>query len=205
MDLRHRLRGKTSDLHASIEESFLFRQITQERITPAEYTLLIKKFYGFIKPCESLIHLRKHAHLINDREKMPLLDADLEFLEFSGISDTSIPLCKTLPNLVTLEDTLGYLYVIEGSTLGAQVITRMLQKKLGLTARTGGKFFYGYGHSTKIMWDKFCHQLNQVDDISQQNNIIVSACFTFYSLQTWLNELPLPTESTRKLSGEIVQ
>ncbi|MBA2709832.1 MAG: biliverdin-producing heme oxygenase [Tatlockia sp.] len=81
---------------------------------------------------------------------------------------------------------MGYLYVIEGATLGGQIIIKMIETQLQLTKNLGGRFFYGYGDKTKVMWDKFCINLNEIDSIEQQNIIITSANDTFKKLHKWL-------------------
>jgi heme oxygenase len=84
------------------------------------------------------------------------------------------------------EQVLGYLYVMEGSTLGGQVITKMLKNQLQITPDQGGRFFHGYGDKTKIMWNDFCATLSSIHHIEQQNNIILSAKNTFIQLHAWM-------------------
>lgn len=60
-----------------------------------------------------------------------------------------------LPVINTVGQLVGALYVIEGSTLGGQLISRSLNQHLGLTLNTGARFFYGYGEQTALMWQSF--------------------------------------------------
>ena len=46
-----------------------------------------------------------------------------------------------LPDLQGVQEALGCLYVVEGSTLGGQVIARHLRQTLGVDPRCGGSFF----------------------------------------------------------------
>lgn len=48
----------------------------------------------------------------------------------------------------------GSLYVVEGSALGSQVITRALAAS-GLDARNGAAYFHGWGDDTAGMWREF--------------------------------------------------
>ena len=46
----------------------------------------------------------------------------------------------------------GAVYVVEGATLGGQVITREIASTLGITPMSGGRYFFGYGNETGRMW-----------------------------------------------------
>jgi heme oxygenase len=66
----------------------------------------------------------------------------------------------------------GVLYVIEGSTLGGQIIVRHLERNLGLTRESGARFFHGYGADTEAHWQEFCVWL---ETLSLQDNQIERA------------------------------
>jgi heme oxygenase len=185
MDLRNRLKEETKSLHDKIEQTFLLKKILQQEITLSDYQLLIKKFYGFITPCEDLIGSLKCKSVIEHRKKKPWLEQDLRALKISN-NDTKLLRCIDLPVLSEHEHVLGYLYVMEGATLGGQVITKMLKTQLQITQDEGGRFFYGYGDETKMMWDEFCSFLCRINDTEQQNKIIHSASNTFNQLFKWM-------------------
>lgn len=123
--------------------------------------------------------------IIKNRKKTPLLEEDLISLGTQESSIATIPICQH-PTDITWENLLGYLYVIEGSTLGGQVITRILRDHLHLSPSNGARFFYGYGKKTKEKWDEYCAILNSVDDRKKQECIIKSALFTFNAFYAWL-------------------
>jgi heme oxygenase len=59
-------------------------------------------------------------------------------------------------------EAIGCLYVIEGSTLGGQIILHSVQKSLNLDAGGGVKFFHGYGARTPGMWKSFISALDSI-------------------------------------------
>ncbi len=61
---------------------------------------------------------------------------------------------KQTLDLTNFDFALGCLYVLEGATLGGQVISRHLAK-LGIGPENGGRFFNGYGARTGEMWKSF--------------------------------------------------
>lgn len=184
MDLRKQLREQTKILHDQIEQTFLLKKILQQEITLSDYKLLIQTFYGFIMPCEALIDLLTCKSVIKNRKKKPWLEQDLLALKIENINKQSI--CIDLPDLSEYEQVMGYLYVIEGATLGGQVLTKMIEAQLPITKDQGGRFFHGYGEKTKIMWNKFCLDLDSITHLEQQYKIINSANDTFKRLHKWM-------------------
>lgn len=49
----------------------------------------------------------------------------------------------------------GCLYVLEGSALGAQYLSRQLHTRLGISAETGGRYLAAYGERTGERWKAF--------------------------------------------------
>ncbi|MEO8402330.1 MAG: biliverdin-producing heme oxygenase [Gammaproteobacteria bacterium] len=180
MDLRQRLKKETHNLHKKIEQTSLFKKILLQEISLCDYHLLIQKFYDFITPCEALIDSLPCKSIIENRKKQPWLEQDLHALKISTKNDTHFPKCIHLPALYDCEQVYGYLYVMEGATLGAQVITKMLKTQLQITSDRGGRYFYGYGDMTKVMWNDFCLNLRNISDTEQQNKIVHSAIETMY-------------------------
>lgn len=188
MDFHPQLRKETKFLHDQIEQSPLLKKIIDQKISLEEYRFLIKKFYNFIAPCEALINALPCKPIIAGREKTVLLEEDLRALGVIDHVYSEKSWCS-LPQLSEREHVLGYLYVMEGSTLGGQIITQMLQTQLHISVDQGGKFFYGYGKKTKMMWNNFCRDLNNVSDIALQDKIIQSARLTYNTLNEWLNSV----------------
>jgi heme oxygenase len=116
---------------------------------------------------------------------VPRLEADLLAL---GDRDLArIPRCEQLPDLDTVPQVLGCLYVIEGATLGGQIITRHLLANLGLTAQAGVAFFAGYGAETGPRWQAFGAMLRGgAQRWGGEEEIVASANTTFETLESWL-------------------
>ena len=185
MDLRQQLKEETKSLHDKIEQTFLLKKIPLQELTRNDYRLIIKKFYGFIAPCEARIDSLPCRSLLAARRKKPWLEQDLQALKISKNHIMRLK-CRDLPVLSEYEQVLGYLYVMEGATLGGQVITKMIQADLQISLDQGGRFFQGYGDKTKMMWDHFCSTLADIKSVEQKNKIINSASDTFKRLHDWM-------------------
>lgn len=184
-NLHERLRIHTRQAHNQIEKNYFFSLILHQEISLIQYKELLSKLYGFIRPCEAMINQLPYKEIVTSKLKEPLLKNDLKALGVINLEDVNQ--CDVLPSLTDLYTLLGYFYVIEGSTLGGQVITKLLQKGLKITKTNGGSYFLGYGDQTLDNWQHFCKELNQITDKKQQDNIIKAAQLTFQTLNQWLN------------------
>jgi heme oxygenase len=86
---------------------------------------------------------------------------------------------------VGLEAALGSLYVMEGSTLGGQVISRILDRSPDLIGRV--RYFDPYGPRTGAMWRAFRAGLRgRVAAGADRRSIVAAAVQTFELLEDWL-------------------
>jgi heme oxygenase (biliverdin-IX-beta and delta-forming) len=184
------LKERTRPLHAMVErEVNIFRRIA----TPEDYTRLLARFYGFYLPLDArLADAPGLSSLGIDfvrRSKAPLLRADLAVLGWSEAQVREIPLCTELPDLNTLSRALGTLYVVEGATLGGQIIGRQLSQNLDVTPERGGCFFASYGENVPAMWASFgVSVVAYANTADIESSIVQSACDTFSAFIRWFQE-----------------
>jgi heme oxygenase (biliverdin-IX-beta and delta-forming) len=77
------------------------------------------------------------------------------------------------------------MYVLEGSTLGGKIISRMLLKQVpSLDGAT--TFFQGYQDDTMSMWQKFKTHLHASVDQSDAAETHRAATETFVKFKKWL-------------------
>ncbi len=181
-----RLRAETRAEHDAIEAVL---DLTGDGLTRDGYRRILERFYGFYAPLEpaiwAVVGWPDRGLDLNARQKGPLLEADLRTL--GGDAPTALPLCSELPLLVTPTNCFGCLYVLEGSTLGGQLISRHVQHVLGLTPETGGRFFHGYGDKTGEMWQSFRAALTGfVVSPTDQDVAVAAAKDTFQKLHRWI-------------------
>ena len=135
------LREKTRASHESLEAHLNRLEQVQDR---SQYTALLSRFFGFVEPFENTIRDRAEWAQVDldirpRLQKTRLLAQDLSHLGLNPREQDALPRCgpQDLPSLHEFERVIGALYVLEGSTLGGQVICRTLGPRLGLTAETG--------------------------------------------------------------------
>lgn len=86
---------------------------------------------------------------LHGRSRRAWLQQDLRVL---GAAPLGGPVA--VPELATPAAAWGSLYVMEGSALGGQVITRELAR-VGLHPAAGAAYFHGFGPATGAMWREF--------------------------------------------------
>lgn len=180
MNILQDLKEQTRPQHESIESSL---DLLRSDLSFDEYIHLLERFYGFYLPVEKLLLAQDSDY--DNRQKIPLLAQDLIFFNRELESVPVMP--SELLSLNTKEEVLGLLYVIEGSTLGGQVLRQHFQKKFELDEK-GISFFTGYGRETGPMWKEFQQKLkNSLQEQGlDQTAIIDSAQKSFQILEHWL-------------------
>ena len=179
-----RLRAETHPYHEAVEQNAFNQALAAGSVTATHTAWFLAKLYGFVQPIEAV--LRAHAAefepawQLNERYRAAWLLEDLARLSYAGTP----PPCPALPPLHSWPQRLGALYVLEGSTLGGQIIARQLTKA-GLEA---GAYFTGRAERTGPLWKSFCQQLGAAGTIANQSAIAGSAIHTFQTLSAWFNQ-----------------
>jgi heme oxygenase (biliverdin-IX-beta and delta-forming) len=189
--LAHRLREATVAHHASIERTLSFANLSH---TIPVYRRVLGAFLGFYELLEG--RLQRMATSSGDvdlmgREKVPLLRRDLRMLGASEEGLAALPRCPATPLIDGVPRALGCMYVLEGATLGGQIIARHLKAHLGIDERSGGSFFFAYGAEMGTMWHAFVARLNRQP--SPFDSILAAATETFERLEAWLVAQGAPT------------
>ncbi len=182
-----RLRESTRLVHARLEGSLA---LVQPGLTASRYLRVLEAFYGFYAPLEPLV-MRAVAQdgaalALELRVKAPLLEADLSRLLRTRAQIDELPRCTDLPRVAQRSQALGALYVMEGATLGGQIIGRYLRDHLGIDAASGALFFAGYGVETRARWLAFSRHVDDAADIDNEL-LDAAAVSTFESLERWLD------------------
>lgn len=182
LNIFDQLKSGTSRPHVRLERAV---DIMDEVLTRARYANLISDFHAFYAPLEDQIFCHDWSGIAFDlesRRKLPMLVRDLKVLGLQA------PLsCPNPPKLESFAHVLGAMYVLEGATLGGQVIGRHLQKQLGLSADSGAAFFNSYADRVGPMWIAFRQFLvAQVTNAAFESEVVAGALETFEAFAVWL-------------------
>lgn len=185
MDILAELKTQTWPIHQELEKISLLKKIMTEEINLQEYKKLLCIFYGFIYPYENKIKLA-NSNLLTNREKSPLLRADLARLEQLNLEE--LQFCNVTSSFTTEAQIYGYLYVMEGATLGGQVISQALKANHKLSPFISTHYFNAYNKENRRIWGDFSRELYETNVTpNQKNQVVNTAIETFTALIQWIS------------------
>ncbi|MBX8522325.1 biliverdin-producing heme oxygenase [Pseudomonas cichorii] len=182
------LRSETNQLHVGLEKRLPFFSPV---LNSAYYLRLIKAYHGFYRPLESALlasGLVPAELAVPERVKTPALLQDLRALGMTDQAMDSLAQCRHLPVIDSPGACLGVLYVLEGATLGGQILRREIHKRLGLDEYTGAAFLNVYGSATGMHWKAFLAFMDSVPaDAATTEAAVLAAQSTFACFEHWLD------------------
>jgi heme oxygenase len=153
------------------------------------YRRVLETFYGFYVPVETdVARLAATQPSLGFplRARSELIGRDLVALGLSPAELMTLALCVDRPALTSFEDLAGCLYVLEGASLGGQVVAPLLSRRLGLTKDRGASFFAGDEERTRQRWAVIVAWLNGLPDSgASPARIIDAAKATFGAFARW--------------------
>lgn len=177
------LRERTRDHHLRLERDLAIEQKIQDLPT---YCDLLQRWYGWYSPFEQMAASEANDTLkgfLSQRWKTPLLEKDIWDLCEAELGEIPLaPVAKPRG----MAEWIGTLYVLEGSTLGGQVISRMIEERLGLRNGQGYSFFRSYGDQVGARWREFRTFAQQSILPENTDRAVAAADQTFQSLHQWL-------------------
>jgi heme oxygenase len=183
--LRSRLQQATRIPHQKLERHFAL----DRRWTRQDYRALLEKLWGMTLPLEeslTRIDWQGSGIVMQDRRKRAWLEADLADMGMTASAITALETCHDMPLPENLASGLGALYVLEGATLGGQVILRALQPQLGISSHAGGRFFASYGKAVGAMWRGYLAALERIGEAPAVADAIEGAALqTFCACERW--------------------
>ena len=158
---------------------------------PDQYIKLIKSFLGYYSSIENtfLKFEEEFSQLginLKDRLKKNLLIADIKHFGVTEEDIKKLPIATDVPAMSNIHEAMGVLYVLEGSTMGGQIIFKQLIKSniIGPDS-AGGNFFKPYGAATMPMWLSFKDSLNKLSN-DKNELVLKKARETFNTMEAWL-------------------
>jgi heme oxygenase len=133
-------------------------------------------------------HLMVRAVWSDDLAKTPLLQRDLTFFaaEINGVPPAAIEAAERFAEVIGARAQhdpvflLGYLYVLEGSTLGATILRQHIAAAYGLTNDDGLAYYSPYGNAVMPHWKQFKERMNAAAaDPADHDRIIEGASDAF--------------------------
>lgn len=184
------LRSATADSHRSVERKTPF---FAPKFDLPVYVRWLRDMLGFYTSLERallgspLLESRAWAYT----PRTPLLHHDLNCLGVEWV--TGHTRLAAMPDLSHPLQTAGAMYVIEGSSLGGQVLAARLVKSLGIRHGDGASFFQPNGPHPQEHWARFQALLGRLaTDTDAEQALVRGAVEMFNAFDAWLDERGWP-------------
>ena len=188
------LKAETRPHHERAERAV---RLMAPDLTLSGYRRHLEALYGLHAPLEALLAARLEGRFpelrLSERWKLPLLEADLRTLGHDAASLERLPRLARPPHLPDMPEALGALYVLEGATLGGQLILRHLTRHFEGLPAGSFVFFRAYGEAVGPMWKAFGEALVRAcPDPALAPRVVRGAQDTFETFEAWLREVSEP-------------
>ena len=179
----------TKDIHTKLESRVNLETFGASR---SNYVGTLQYFLGVWEPLEcrllDAIEYLPDKLSMKERVRSHSIKQDLLQLGLSQEEIDKIPRLESLSPLSSPAETLGAMYVTEGSTLGGQTISKKIAE-LGIFADSGGAFFHGHGSNTVTLWRKYCAEMESLLSTELEIGMAVAeAERTFKAVYNWFPE-----------------
>lgn len=184
------LKAVTRDAHVRLEDRI---DIAAQIVDPITYRTLLAGLWGFhagLEPQLAVFDWAAAGIDLAPRLRQDELEADLDQLGLDAVARAELPIIakSALPQLGSHAAAFGCLYVLEGSTLGGRVISRMIAASLGYGRTSGAGYYAGNSERTGVMWQAFVAALNAAL-LTADHRVAArtAALATFDTLGDWLS------------------
>ena len=162
-----RLKQETLSEHDRMEVLMQKAGVFESQENYAQFTL---SQYYFQKDVEHLYLDSKVQKLIPDLDVRGRSDAALQDLADLNITPQQSVIAT---QAVTYPTSLGWIYVSEGSTLGAAFLFKAAQAKFGFSADFAARNLAAYPEGRAVVWKRFKETLDNAGFSEQEKNQIV--------------------------------
>jgi heme oxygenase len=158
---------------------------------PDGYGRALRLLYGFFEPLETRLlavpALSAVVPGLESRMRSRLLEMDLACLGLPAPAIRQVPRCSELPGLTGAAEALGCLYVLEGSTLGGQIMAREIVA-MDPALAPACRFLRCDGEDVGLRWKGFAAALEGYcgEHPGDSDTLCDSAIRTFRLLESWI-------------------
>jgi heme oxygenase len=185
-----RLNEETRPHHSEAEADF--DVLFQAETTPRHYLMYLVKAYGFEAPLESMLGMTPNLDLMIDlkeRTKAGFLAQDLLSLGLRPSEIAELPQCLAIPQFRGAAEALGWMYVVERTTLAHSVLRRHLLTRLPREVRNASNYLSCYTGVVGLRWRKYGATL---DDIARMpaiaDRVVTAAHEAFRCQRRWIQQ-----------------
>jgi len=176
-----KLKQETHALHERLDTSIAGKEPFADRERYAAFVDMQYRFYAGIEPLYHDARLQALIPGLADRSRFEAARRDL--------ADLGRPVPEVAPLAIPEGEALGWLYVSEGSTLGAAFLLKAVEA-IGLNEENGARHLAASPEGRGKHWRNFKEALNAVPlSPAEDVAVIAGANAAFAHVQTLVNEV----------------
>ena len=173
--LSERLKKGTASEHDRVEVLMEKAAVFANKHNYAQHTL---SQYYFQKDVEHLYHHPEVQKLIPDLDIRGRSQAALQDLADLGLE----PQCSDIATeKVGYPEALGWIYVSEGSTLGAAFLFKAAQHQFGFTADFAARNLAAYPEGRAVVWKRFKQAMDDANFSQEQQDQVIEGAMQGFS------------------------
>lgn len=181
------LASATRDVHERLHRVPAFDLLLAGELSRDAYARLLRCLYGFHQPLEAMLRSEEHLALVHPAPlpaaRAHRLESDMLALGMTTAEIEALPRAR-FPALPTPGHYLGALYVREGSTLGARLMSRALDRLFG--PGEGGRAFLTGSPDDGRAWQACCARIERAAAQGHLEEMVASARDTFGVVADWI-------------------
>lgn len=182
-----RIKAETADLHKQTESAPLSVALVSDAVNEKVYTDYLQRMKDIVAWYEDVVFngLAGMIPDIDQRRKLQFIKNDLTGFNIDPEKNTTH---FSLPDAETNAVLLGYMYVLEGSSLGGAMIYKHVSRYMDITEQKGGSFFTCYQADLSARWKSFLDIMGE-HSLTEKNadEIITGANRAFRAIYAHLN------------------
>ena len=179
------LNQATRRWHAGADEPWL--ELLRSDVTRRDYVGQLVRMYGFEAPLEgACAYTPQLSRVIEMRQltRAGLIAQDLLALGVSAGTLAAAPQCRSITTFKDVPAALGWLYVVERSTLHHDQVRRHLLRRVGSVENACG--YLSMFERTPDHWQRFGRTLDRVATTPEVTSQIIEAAHAgFACMQQW--------------------
>ena len=183
-----RLNRETATFHVDADRDL--DSLFEASVSPGSYRTYLIRSYGFEAPLESALALSAVLDQMLDlrsRARAGLIAQDLLRLGLRPAAVAELPMCLTVPQFRSTAEALGWMYVVERSSLAHSVIRRHLLTCMPEEMRTASSYLQSAGGLLGTRWRQYGDALDEIaSHPAVADRIVSSAIEAFRCQRRWL-------------------
>lgn len=193
LSLTEDLKAATFFAHVQLQTAPMFQALTACQLPLESYVGQLRALlaiHGVIEQALSVCTDQRVAGVWNaDMSKLLLLQQDLAYFEPRTVADLRGAVEAALNTADALRlraieaplALLGWLYVLEGSTLGATVVRPLVARALLLSGNEGLAYLHSYGDAVPAHWAAFQARMNALELGAEDRGQIAEAAVDLFA------------------------